>query len=162
MPPNPGQITRDDYPENGWSSWWGGFTDIEYPSARPYALYITTVGSTGIFKRLNGGVRYLTSPTSGLTLTPYFSTFKPIGATNVSAAQIYLTGGVWKIDILWYVEIAPPPPFVYQNTWNLDWPNMRKRIIKLKPGPPPFPLISKVGPEVIIRPLNRRGYLKWG
>lgn len=149
-----------NYPENGWSSWFGGYRGIEYPSACPYGIIIRAPGSTGIFKPFNhkDGVKFPLEDVTSDAITTYTSTFQP--PISVAPAFVGLSlkaPSSTRIFIQWYLELGTPP-FIYALLFEGLWANMRTKIFLANPGPPPLPLLSKVGPVVIVEPWNRRGW----
>jgi len=159
MPETP-DILRASYPDNGWSSWFGSYFGTDYPSACPYGIVVRAPGSTGIFAPFNSvnGVLYKVIEVSPGDSVRYNSTFQPPVATAPSNIALSLDGvGSTHFICTWYFE-GGLPPFVYATIVNGHWPNMRKRITLPGPGPPPAPLLSRMGPFTFLTPWNKRGF----
>lgn len=158
MPPNGIIVRRSQYPENGWSSWFGGYVGIKYPSARPYAITVMAKGSTGIFTDLNKPVKFIVDVESFTTGGRYVSTVQP--PVSILPMQVNITlapSGITRFDIIWYIE-GGAPLFLYGQTTDATWANSRKKVFLPGPGPPPLPLLSKVGDVVEIQPYNKKGF----
>jgi len=154
------QRFKTEYPDNGWSSWFGGYRGIEYPSANPYGIIVRAPGSTGIFKPYNhkDGVKFPLNATTSDAITTYTSTQQPpISVTPAFCGLSLKAPATTRIYLQWYVEILPVP-FIYFLLFEGFWANMRTKIFLANPGPPPLPLLSKVGPVVIVEPWNKRGW----
>lgn len=159
MPPQD-QRLRSMYPDNGWSSWFGFYYGTDYPSAGPYALTVRSPGSSGIFAPFTSpvGVKFVVDEITDGMVTVYRSSFQPpVGIVPASIALSLVAPGSTEFFCVWYAELGAPP-FVYFQTTNAFWANMRKKLFLPGPGPPPLPLLSTMGPILEITPWNKRGF----
>jgi len=159
MPPNGDTTRRAQYPDNGWSSWFGHYIGTDYPTGLPYGILFKAPGSTGIFEAMNKGVRLLIAETNSGGNMFYVSTFQP--PVSIIDFQIVFRldpVGLPFISLQYYFEGGAPPFFYFQETVQ-PWPNMREILTFPGPPPPPLPLLSIVGDPVIIQPWNKKG---WG
>jgi len=158
MPSNGIEVLRSQYPEYGWSSWFGGDRGTPMPSALPYGLTIKAPGSTGMFTPLNKYVKYLVAPISFTTGSRYDSTFQPPVGTQPSFVNLTKSpSGVYRFNIIYYIEFGAPL-FLYAQITDALWQNTRRKIFLPGPGPPPLPLLASVGPIIEITPFNKRGW----
>lgn len=158
--PEAAGFNKDEYPEFGWSNYWGDYFGNPMPEAAPYGVVIRSPGSTGIFQPFAGhrGVRFITADTNGRSDMLYKSTFQP--PISIAVAQMTLKWfpvvGI-RIAILFYIE-GGAPPFIYAQDRFETWTNMRKKLFINGPGVPPLPLIARIGPIIEIEPWNRGGW----
>lgn len=153
-------VFRAMYPANGWSSWFGGYVGTGFPSGCPYGVTLRAPGSTGIFAPFNSsvGVKYEIDVENVTGLPIYSSDFQPPVSFIPSKFSLHLDGPESTTIIIIYYAEAGAPLFIYAQELDRFWPNMRKKLTIPGPGPPPLPLLSKIGPFVEITPWNARGF----
>lgn len=158
--PEDATYKKANYPENGWSNYWGDYLDVPYPSAAPYGIVIRAPGSTGGFRPLNSvhGVKFPISEPILKNHPIYISTLLfPVGDLSARMFMHFDLAVGLRINILWYFE-GGLPPFLYVQDRVETWTNMRKTLTIAGPGPPPIPLFSKVGDVVTLEPWNKKGW----
>ncbi len=159
MPPTPQVVRRADYPRNGWSSSFGGYAGIKYPSAKPYGMLVTAPGSTGTFAAFNTGVKYLIDEVTSFANTIYKADITFIGSQIPATVVISFTEGVQnELFMMFITDISPPVIYIFSYQFPMVWPNMRKKYTFPGPGVTPLPVLAQVGPVVTIQPFNRRGF----
>ena len=158
MPSNGNKFLRSQYPDYGWSSWFGGPFDQPYPAACPYGMVLKAPGSTGIFRPFNTGVKYICEVENLLEDRLWIASFKPpVAIANSSIAMKTGPAGQTDMFITYYVE-GGAPLFLYGQFVVGLWAQMRKPYLFLGPGPAPLPMLDAIGPSVTLTPYNKRGF----
>ncbi len=159
MPDTPDVCQRKNYASHGWSSCFGGYAGITYPSARPYGLVLTSPDSTGIFEPFIDGVKFEVNLFNTLINTVYTCDTKFNQSSTFMTVTIEYSEGVQNRLILVYIADLGIPVYLFIQFEPMVWPNMRKPVTFPGPGVTPLPILAQVGPEVTLTPFNKRGYL---
>lgn len=147
-----------DYPDSGWSSWFGPAYLKTLPDGVPFGFEIIAPGSYGNFRPFSTGVLATLNPINDRTKVIYKMNFKAILSDLPGFITLTPTAlNTWTCKIVYFLRVKPPPA-VFQSEESITWEHKRDAFTVAGPLVPIIGIPGAVGPFVTLNPINRRRF----